>query len=145
VTEPRRDRDRKQIRKVTAGRFAELRERTFFFALFGLAFGVLLCGYATVLRVIGGTRAFDANGTSYTATLATYLVGPTLGGVVVSLLFPLTDSRLGAVLVGFIGAIPVYACAFLAVGGGDLAGVLICALGTGGGLGYISHADWYGD
>ena len=114
-----------------------LAQRMLIFGAAGLAFGLVLSAYATVvwlLWLIGGS---DANDDSYARTVATYIGGGIGAGLVVAILFPLSQWRWGAVFVGFVAAIPVYGGASLAVGHWDLAGVLICALATGGSLGYM--------
>jgi hypothetical protein len=114
-----------------------------FFGGAGLAFGLALSAYATLvwlLWLIRGSDAVDANDAndaSFARTVATYIGGGTAAGIVVAILFPLSQWRWGAVFVGFVAAVPVYAGAAMAVGHWDLAGVLICALGTGGCLGYM--------
>jgi len=124
-------------RGIPAGRFAELRERMLFFAVFGLVLGLMLCALATLVWVFGGVLALDFEGTSYLGTIAAFLFGPALGGVLAALAFPLTRWRWGAVLVGFAWAVPVYTGCAMIVGDMDVAIILVCALATGGALGLM--------
>ncbi|MFL5542516.1 MAG: hypothetical protein ACJ8J0_26255 [Longimicrobiaceae bacterium] len=108
-----------------------------FFAAFGLVFGLLLSALATLVWVFGGVLALDFEGTSYGGVIAMFLIAPTLGGLLAALLFPLTRWRWGAAIVGFVGMVPMYTGAAMVVGEMNVVGILVCALGTGGGLGLM--------
>lgn len=113
----------------------------FFFAVFGLVLGLMLCALATLVWVFGGVLELDFEGTSYAGYIAMSLIGPTLGGVLAALVFPLTRWRWGAALVGFAWAVPVYTGAAMVVGEMSVVLILVCALATGGALG-LMWSSW---
>ena len=78
----------------------------------GLWYGVAMaCAYSAIailLFLIRGPRAFIHNGISLVSTIAVYLIGGILGGLMLGALRPLTRYFLGVLLV----AIPVSAPLF---------------------------------
>jgi hypothetical protein len=73
----------------------------------GLIFGAIYSVIALGIYATRGSRPFATNGVSLLALIAAYFGGGLAAGVVIGLFRPLLRWRLGAMVVGFIGAIPV--------------------------------------
>jgi hypothetical protein len=82
-------------------------------ATFGLAFTAL----ALLVFLLGGERPFQAHHTSFTNVVVTYLLGGIGSGIIVGVLRPLTRTKAGAGMVGFIAAIPVSVLVRIAIVG----------------------------
>jgi hypothetical protein len=70
--------------------------------------------WVSLLRIGHGTAPFDRLGTSYVTTIAIYYATLAPAGAIVGLLYPLRRSRFGAMVLGFLFMLPMYA-AFVAV------------------------------
>jgi len=80
----------------------------------GMAIATGFAIWVSLLRIGRGTAPFDRLGTSYGTTIAIYYATLPPAGVIVGLLYPLRRSRFGAMALGFLFMLPMYA-AFVAV------------------------------
>ncbi len=80
--------------------------------LMGLGLGLAIAtGFAiwiTFLRLSAGARPFDRLDTTYSATVALYYAGGSVGGLVIGLLWPLRRWPWGSALLGMLGVFPLY-------------------------------------
>ena len=81
--------------------------------IFGLAFSLL----ALVVFLLGGQGPFEANHSSFGKIVVTYFLGGVSAGMIVGMLRPLTASKVGAAVTGFIAAAPVSILMRFAVNG----------------------------
>ena len=70
--------------------------------------------WVSLLRIGQGTEPFDHLGTSYGTTITIYYATLPPAGAIVGLLYPIGRSRFGAMALGFLFLLPMYA-AFVAV------------------------------
>lgn len=109
----------------------------------GLAIAICLCFYAGILYLFRGPKPFESNGTTLGTVILLYLVGGTVAGAVLGLLFPFTRWRWGAALVGFVAAMPVFVIFRFALEGftpwtkGDTIVMSVWALTLGSTVGWI--------
>ena len=82
-------------------------ERLRWGARVGAIFGLLYASLAVVIFLVGGQAPFEAGHSSFEKMIATYLVGGVGAGLIVGMLKPLTQSKVGAAIVGSLAAIPV--------------------------------------
>jgi hypothetical protein len=101
--------------------------------------------FVTVLFLFRGQAPFHANGTTYGATVLTYLAAGVVGGVSLGVALPLARWRWGSALAGGIAAIPVYGSVVVVQSGPpwtwdrwDLTFVIVAGLVVGGGVGYVT-------
>jgi ammonia channel protein AmtB len=113
--------------------------RPVFGMVIGFLGGSLFSAIALVLYSVRGEELFERLGTSLPNVLLIYHAGGAVAGLVVGLLLPLTIWRWGAVIVGILGAIPVYFGAGMVMGDLDLTLDLAVAVVVGGIVGY----SWY--
>lgn len=71
----------------------------------GLALALVYAAYATFLRAIRGNEPFEKLQVSYQMVVVGYLCAGLVGGAVVGLLRPMTDTRRGANLVGALAGV----------------------------------------
>jgi hypothetical protein len=81
----------------------------------GAAFATLYSLAAVGIFVLHAPGPFHANGVSLPAVLALYWVGGLAGGLIYGLLLPLGRTLAGAMVLGFLVALPVAAAASLLV------------------------------
>ena len=106
----------------------------------GCVLGILGGGFfaasALLIVAVRGPAMLDRIGLTTASMISFYLVAGGFAGLVVGTLLPLATWRLGAALVGGIGAIPVYAGAGLMLGDLHLFTDLLLAAVVGGAVGY---------
>jgi hypothetical protein len=74
----------------------------------GLTVGAAFSVWVTVLRLAGGTQAFEKLGTTYPTVMASYGVGGLLVGLCYGLLTPLRRWTLGVMVTAFLCAAVAY-------------------------------------
>jgi hypothetical protein len=75
---------------------------------YGVAYAAVYSAFVLVLALVVGERLFAGSGTSLVRVVFGYVAAGVGGGLVVGLLLPLGGTKLGAALVGFVAAIPVF-------------------------------------
>jgi len=78
---------------------------------------IIYCVWVVVLYLLGGSEPFSRLGITLTRLILTYLAVGVVAGGVIGLLRPLTQTGLGAFLVGYPAAMPI------------TAGLMICIYG----------------
>lgn len=82
-----------------------------------LVFAVLLCAWATVVRIVSGPGPFERDQITYPKALLLYLGLGVLGGVVLGIVRPLTRTRRGTLIAGaLVGAAILWSIGTFAVG-----------------------------
>lgn len=103
----------------------------------GLCGAAVYCAWVGILFLLRGAAPFLANGTTFPATLAAYLVGGLGAGIILGLLRPFTRMVWGVALVGFLCALPVWFGAlgavegFQRIDGADVRVMVFLAFATG--------------
>jgi hypothetical protein len=109
---------------------------------FGVAIGGLLAGWATVVRLLGGSDSFSELNTSYPLVVLTYLGSGVCAGALVGLLGRYVSGRWSAACLGFGLAIPCGLAFATAMGNmppwtlDDIVVTLLFAVTLGAGVGY---------
>jgi hypothetical protein len=85
----------------------DLARRLWWGARWGALFGCAFVAIAVAIYVLSGQSAFESHHTTFGQVALTYFFGGVIAGVVVGILRPLTRSKAGAALVGFMAAMPV--------------------------------------
>ena len=73
-----------------------------------LAMALFFSLIATLQLVFGGTAAFARVGASYPAVVVGYLIAAVIAGLILALLWPLGRWWAGALLLGYVTAVPVF-------------------------------------
>lgn len=73
----------------------------------GLILASFYCVYVVILYVARGPSPFENQGTSLPNVLILYAITGAVGGAIVGALRPITVTRLGALAVGVIAALPL--------------------------------------
>jgi hypothetical protein len=115
------------------------RERFSNGAKFGLGMALLLSLYVLLLRGVRGNGSFEKLGVTVSAVIVAYLVGFTLAGGAIGLLWPMRRTRPGAGVLAAVGAIIVYTAVGVPMFGSPLAWGLSQWLGT-----VFIAAIWFG-
>jgi hypothetical protein len=76
--------------------------------IWGVGLATVYSAWVTVLRVLSGSGAFDALGTSWLRTVALYYLGGTAGGATVGVLWFLRKTPLGAFVLGTCAVLPIF-------------------------------------
>jgi hypothetical protein len=74
----------------------------------GLSAALLSVAWTTLVRLASGTQPFDEVGLSYGTAIAAYSAFGVLGGILLGLFRPLTVTRLGSAIIGWLLAFVVY-------------------------------------
>lgn len=77
----------------------------------GLSFAALFSAWVLVLYTTQGPGAFERLGVTVWGAVLTYLTGGVVAGAIVGALRPLAKTRVGAMAVGVLAALPVAAAA----------------------------------
>jgi hypothetical protein len=80
----------------------------------GLAVAVLFSAFVVVLVAVKGGSVLEGYDTTLRTVVATYLAGGLVGGAIVGALLPIGRRWYGAMLLGYIGALPVYGVVLMA-------------------------------
>ena len=93
---------------VTSMKHRDYGQRICACGLFGLSAGVVLSVWIVVLTVLNGSLTLRVRGHEISAvgTVALYLAGGLLAGVIVGIGFPLLRWAIGAAVLGVIAAVP---------------------------------------
>lgn len=98
--------------------------------IFGLAFSLL----ALVIFLLGGQGPFEANHSSFGRIVGAYFLGGLSAGIIVGILRPLTASKVGAAMTGFVATAPVSVLMRIAIDGfqawtvkDSILSILMCA------------------
>jgi hypothetical protein len=70
--------------------------------------------FVVILAVVKGSTTFDSQNTTLLKALAVYWVGGVVAGALVGLFLPLGRHPVGAMVLGALGGVPVFAAAMLA-------------------------------
>lgn len=116
----------------------------------GLALATLFSAGVAVLHLTLGAQAFERFGIGWLTIIAAYYAALPLGGCAYGALLPLKRRALGAMLLGFVLVLPIYACLSVLLGlilkrvpslqVGLLIGLILAAF-VGGGLGLSLWMD----
>lgn len=68
----------------------------------GLSVAAFYCLWVTAVYIVNGSAPFERNGVTFFSTVTSYLILGIVGGVIVGVLRPLSERRLGAYGIGFI-------------------------------------------
>lgn len=82
-----------------------------------LCVAVIFILYSVLLLLVRGNAAFEANDVTFLGTVAVYLFGGVCTGLILGTLRPLGRFWLGAAILGYLCAIPVYVAVRVAVNG----------------------------
>ena len=85
------------------------RERLIIAVMTGLLLASLCSLWVMVLWVGGGWEGFRERGIPLWGAVTSYLVGAVLGGAIVGALWPIGRSLFGAILLGYVAALPFFA------------------------------------
>lgn len=71
-------------------------------------FGSVYAVWAVILRVIGGSHAFEKAGIGFPSAVAFYLIGGAFAGLLLGLCRPLLRRKVGAAITGSLIAVPLF-------------------------------------
>jgi hypothetical protein len=78
--------------------------------LYGVGFAIVYSAWALLITLAGqGRETLESAGLSLRQVIGIYFAGGVTGGIIVGLAGPLTRSRIGAGLVGYVAALPAFA------------------------------------
>ncbi len=89
--------------------------RVMLHAALGAAAGVCLSAYAAIIHLLSRGAALTSRGLSLLPLITLYVVAGVVGGASFGLLAPIARHRLGAMALGFLALVPVYAGAVILV------------------------------
>jgi hypothetical protein len=79
-----------------------------------VAFAGVYSAYVVLLAIVKGSTTFESQHTTLLKVLAVYWGGGVAAGVVVGLFLPIGQHPVGAMVLGALGGVPVFAAAMLA-------------------------------